>query len=60
VAVAGRLTHLLHIHAKLAARDRASAVAAGHKRGLLVPTSPTRIFHQLSPISQHCWGTVGV
>jgi DNA-binding NarL/FixJ family response regulator len=29
-------THLLHIYAKLAVRDRASAVAAGYQRGLLV------------------------
>ncbi|GAA5130847.1 response regulator transcription factor [Pseudonocardia adelaidensis] len=28
-------THLLHIYAKLAVRDRASAVAAGYQRGLL-------------------------
>ena len=30
-------THLLHIYAKLGVRDRASAVAAGYQRGLLVP-----------------------
>ncbi|WP_232662537.1 response regulator [Pseudonocardia sp. TRM90224] len=30
-------THLLHIYAKLQVRDRASAVAAGYQRGLLVP-----------------------
>jgi DNA-binding NarL/FixJ family response regulator len=30
-------THLLHIYAKLAVRDRASAVAAGYQRGLLFP-----------------------
>jgi DNA-binding NarL/FixJ family response regulator len=30
-------THLLHIYAKLEVRDRASAVAAGYQRGLLVP-----------------------
>ena len=30
-------THLLHIYAKLAVRDRASAVAAGYQRGLLLP-----------------------
>ncbi|MEV4612669.1 response regulator transcription factor [Kitasatospora sp. NPDC049258] len=30
-------THLLHIYAKLAAKDRASAVAAGYELGLLVP-----------------------
>jgi DNA-binding NarL/FixJ family response regulator len=30
-------THLLHIYAKLEVRDRASAVAAGYERGLLVP-----------------------
>lgn len=30
-------THLLHIYEKLAVRDRASAVAAGYQRGLLVP-----------------------
>jgi DNA-binding NarL/FixJ family response regulator len=30
-------THLLHIYTKLAVRDRASAVAAGYRRGLLVP-----------------------
>lgn len=30
-------THLLHIYAKLAVRDRAAAVAAGYQRGLLVP-----------------------
>jgi DNA-binding NarL/FixJ family response regulator len=29
-------THLLHIYAKLEVRDRASAVAAGYQRGLLV------------------------
>ena len=29
-------THLLHIYAKLEVRDRASAVAAGYRRGLLV------------------------
>lgn len=29
-------THLLHIYAKLGVRDRASAVAAGYQRGLLV------------------------
>lgn len=29
-------THLLHICAKLEVRDRASAVAAGYQRGLLV------------------------
>lgn len=28
-------THLLHVYAKLAVRDRASAVAAGYQRGLL-------------------------
>ncbi|MHA6793358.1 response regulator [Pseudonocardia bannensis] len=30
-------THLLHIYAKLEVRDRASAVAAGFQRGLLLP-----------------------
>ncbi|MCU1663934.1 MAG: hypothetical protein JWR58_3999 [Pseudonocardia sp.] len=30
-------THLLHVYAKLEVRDRASAVAAGYQRGLLVP-----------------------
>jgi len=30
-------THLLHIYAKLEVRDRASAVAVGYQRGLLVP-----------------------
>jgi DNA-binding NarL/FixJ family response regulator len=30
-------THLLHIYAKLEVRDRASAVAAGYQRGLLLP-----------------------
>ncbi|WP_214406037.1 response regulator [Pseudonocardia lacus] len=30
-------THLLHIYAKLGVRDRASAVAVGYQRGLLVP-----------------------
>lgn len=30
-------TQVLHIYAKLAVRDRASAVAAGYERGLLVP-----------------------
>ena len=30
-------THLLHIYAKLGVRDRASAVAAGYQRGLLIP-----------------------
>ncbi len=30
-------THLLHIYAKLAAKDRASAVAAGYELGLLTP-----------------------
>jgi DNA-binding NarL/FixJ family response regulator len=30
-------THLLHIYAKLGVRDRASAVAAGYQRALLVP-----------------------
>jgi DNA-binding NarL/FixJ family response regulator len=30
-------THLLHIYAKLGVRDRASAVAAGYQRRLLVP-----------------------
>ncbi|MEJ3657624.1 response regulator transcription factor [Actinomycetes bacterium KLBMP 9759] len=30
-------THLLHIYAKLQVRDRASAVAAGYQRGLLLP-----------------------
>jgi len=30
-------TNLLHIYAKLGVRDRASAVAAGYQRGLLVP-----------------------
>jgi len=29
-------THLLHIYAKLEVRDRASAVAAGYQRGLLI------------------------
>jgi DNA-binding NarL/FixJ family response regulator len=29
-------THLLHLYAKLAVRDRASAVAAGYSRGLLL------------------------
>lgn len=29
-------THLIHIYAKLAVRDRASAVAAGYQRGLLL------------------------
>jgi DNA-binding CsgD family transcriptional regulator len=47
--VAGRLfiteatvkTHLLHIYAKLAAKDRAAAVAIAYQRGLLgdAPTS---------------------
>jgi DNA-binding NarL/FixJ family response regulator len=32
-------THLLHIYAKLAVKDRASAVAAGYERGLLTPGS---------------------
>jgi DNA-binding NarL/FixJ family response regulator len=30
-------THLLHIYDKLGVRDRASAVAAGYQRGLLLP-----------------------
>jgi DNA-binding NarL/FixJ family response regulator len=30
-------THLLHIYAKLEVRDRASAVAAAYRRGLLTP-----------------------
>jgi DNA-binding NarL/FixJ family response regulator len=30
-------THLLHIYAKLEVRDRASAVAVGYQRGLLLP-----------------------
>jgi DNA-binding NarL/FixJ family response regulator len=30
-------THLLHIYEKLGVRDRASAVAAGYQRGLLLP-----------------------
>jgi ATP/maltotriose-dependent transcriptional regulator MalT len=29
-------THLLHLYAKLTVRDRASAVAAGYSRGLLL------------------------
>ncbi len=33
-------THLLHLYAKLAVRDRASAVAAGYSRGLLLPDVP--------------------
>ena len=33
-------THLLHIYEKLEVRDRASAVAAGYQRGLLVPDAP--------------------
>lgn len=33
-------THLLHIYAKLAVRDRASAVAMGYQRGLLL-TDPS-------------------
>ncbi len=33
-------THLLHIYEKLEVRDRASAVAAGYQRGLLVPDVP--------------------
>ena len=32
-------THLLHIYAKLEVRDRASAVAAGYQRGLLLTGS---------------------
>ena len=30
-------THLLHLYAKLGVRDRASAVAVGYQRGLLLP-----------------------
>lgn len=33
-------THLLHIYAKLEVRDRASAVAAGYQRGLLLTDAP--------------------
>jgi DNA-binding NarL/FixJ family response regulator len=33
-------THLLHIYAKLEVRDRASAVAAGYQRGLLLTDTP--------------------